>query len=771
MTRFPIAAALLLAFAPSAQAAIPSGPTTRDAYDVWTIGDSYASGEGAPDTDGIYNDDGDVISNQFEDWDTRFGGPPSTAGPNQDSTRCHRSGNTSPSAVATTLLRTEFPDVDVKWTSVACGGASIVQTGKFGGAPPPNKGGILTPYDGAEKMGKRGISADKLVPKVYPPQLEQINTAFNGRVDALLMNLGGNDAGFAELIQQCLNIFVIGDCHTNQSLNAFVDQKLGVLNSRFDRLAAALAGTPQGSDPELEQRPRAVFLTKAPMPLRPSANSVCNGTPAGNYEANLKAAETQWLIDRVVNPLNARFEREATDHGWNIVEGHVNQFVGHAICNLAPANWINQNLQALRKQGELDETEGLPLAVSGGIAHPNREGYAVIGAALRDRMRPVFMDHYTPDSAPATTTSANAAGFSVSFNDSALEPLSSGYWHRVRVQRLTDNGLQELRDLPYGTASTAFALTGRFFVVARACGPLSRNGARGCSPATTSLPVSTFVPARPVDLTADGRAPKGVLFPTAGITVRWKHANANAAHDTRRSIVRLVGGGRTTEHTVQGPFTTTRVNGLRDGERYSITVKACNDGGRCSATLGPVSVTADQGESPLTQPTILDDIAIAVAGVPCLKTPVLFDPSLAVTEDPTPTFAPQCIGEPPVGRLRLASTRGGKVDLRWRTPLSWRALRDVSVQFVGRRGVLATLRFEQNRNRLTLGRRSLAVGRAGVLRSRGVTVRLRKDAVRASGAVVRMRFTVTAPRRTGIAIGARDDSGQQQPLVPAGALR
>ncbi len=103
VTRLLLAAALLLALAPSAQAAIPSGPLVRDAYDVWTIGDSYASGEGAPDVDGVYNDNGDVISGQFEDWDTRFDGPPSTAGLNQDSTRCHRSGSTSPSAVATTL--------------------------------------------------------------------------------------------------------------------------------------------------------------------------------------------------------------------------------------------------------------------------------------------------------------------------------------------------------------------------------------------------------------------------------------------------------------------------------------------------------------------------------------------------------------------------------------------------------------------------------------------------------------------------------------------
>ena len=35
---------------------------------------------------------------------------------------------------------------------------------KFGGNPLPNKGGILTPYDGAEKMIKRRISADQARP-------------------------------------------------------------------------------------------------------------------------------------------------------------------------------------------------------------------------------------------------------------------------------------------------------------------------------------------------------------------------------------------------------------------------------------------------------------------------------------------------------------------------------------------------------------------------------------------------------------------------------
>src|SRR5688572_8646525 len=105
-----LAAVLLAMGAQAAAAEIPQGPSTRDPYEIVTIGDSAAAGEGAPDVDGLYDDDGDLLG-QFEDWDSRFDGPPSVPGPNQDSSRCHRSGNTSPSAVARGLLQAEFPDV------------------------------------------------------------------------------------------------------------------------------------------------------------------------------------------------------------------------------------------------------------------------------------------------------------------------------------------------------------------------------------------------------------------------------------------------------------------------------------------------------------------------------------------------------------------------------------------------------------------------------------------------------------------------------------
>src|SRR4051812_9895808 len=112
--RAAIAAAIALAAsAAPASGAISQGPSQRAPYEVFTIGDSYASGEGAPDVNGDYNDQGHVNSDHYEDWDTRFGGPPSTPGLNQDSTRCHRSGHTSTSAIAVADLQSLFPDLSV----------------------------------------------------------------------------------------------------------------------------------------------------------------------------------------------------------------------------------------------------------------------------------------------------------------------------------------------------------------------------------------------------------------------------------------------------------------------------------------------------------------------------------------------------------------------------------------------------------------------------------------------------------------------------------
>jgi hypothetical protein len=824
MVRWSTAAALSLAvatagaLAPTANAAgIGAGPSQPTPYEVFTIGDSYASGEGAPDSDGVFDDSGSVQSSQFEDWDTRFGGSPAIAGLNQDSTRCHRSGHTSTSAVAVAALQNAFPDLSVDWQSVACSGAAIVESGHLDGSQPANKGGILRGYDGVDNLSKRGIGSDKLSPAVYPSQIGQLNTIISNRpagprrnIDALVMDLGGNDLGFGDIIADCTNILPFkGPCNTDDQVAGFVSQGLHALNpnsgnGRYDRLAASLDGSPLSGtgDPSLNTTPHDTFLTAAPNPLRPTSSTFCDQTPKGGPEEQVTAAESSWVTSHVADPLNTAMRIESTQHDWTFVDSYLPDFVGHAICTAAPNNWINTNLQGLRIEGRLD---GLPpfVNVSAGIVHPNAAGYADMGAKLADAMAPKVVERFTPQVAPDTTITSSAAGFGVVFDDSNLPDIVSGYWHKVRVRKINDDGtVSNLsgsdgnRAFGYTTSAHTYSLTGRYMVTVRACAPLSRDGSVGCSPPTAETPVSTFTPATPTNVSLLSGIGLGVPT-TPSITVNWKYADALAVDDTRTIVVRLKrpGGGKfafsTTTKTIPGPASATVIDNLTDGQSYTVTVQACNDGDRCSDLTDPQSVIASTA-SQFSGVGNFQATLLAKSFPACSTNPVAFDPGTPGgafgISDPFSNFTPTCIGGLPVGRIalrhRLVTVRRGraaKVQIRWRHPRRWRDLREVDVRLADTRGVRATLRFDNHDGRIVLARgtrkrgsASVAVGHAGTLRAGGLTIRLARTALKGSGArghVAALRFSVLTPRSLAIAVGATDESGVVQPPVPAGAIR
>ena len=263
----------------------------------------------------------------------------------------------------------------------------------------------------------------------------------------------------------------------------------------------------------------------------------------------------------------------------------------------------------------------------------------------------------------------------------ALEPLTLRLLAPASaLQRLNDNGTvvnlpnapDGLRELPYGTNSAAYC----------ADRPVLRRRARLRSAVAQRAPrlqpddrlaAGQHVRAgRPVDLTADGKAPKGLFFPSARdhgqLEARERAGGArHAAHD------RPAGRGRHHDraHRARAVHERAGQRACRTARRYTITVRACNDGGRCSATLGPVSETADQGESPLTQPSILQEIEIAVRGRAVLEhagavRPLVRAGHAGLRGPDAEVRSRSCIDEPSVGRLRLASTRGGNIDLRWR---------------------------------------------------------------------------------------------------------
>ena len=428
----------------------------------------------------------------------------------------------------------------------------------------------------------------------------------------------------------------------------------------------------------------------------------------------------------------------------------------------------------------------MPLAVSGGIAHPNRDGYAVIGAALRDRMRagvhgPLHARQRAGDDherdglrvlGGAERSGAGAAELRLLASGPRAAPQRQRH---VNLPNQPTSARPALRDGEHDVRADRPVLRDR----ARVRAAVAQRRRAGCSPTTSSLPVSTFVPAQAGGPDRRRQGAEGACSSrrpasrSAGSTRTRSRRTTRGARSSGWSAaaptIEQIGAG--TVHDGRGS------TACRTARRYSITVRACNDGGRCSATLGPVSETADQGESPLTQPSILQGIEIAVEGVPCLNTPVPFDPSFGPGtpgfEDPTPTSSRvhrrAVRGSAAAWRARAGgtSTCGGAI------PAAGASLRDVTVQFVGRRGVLATLRFDQNRNRLTLlrrgSRRSLTAGRAGRLKVGGITSAARRRGVQRLGPGGRRRADALrghrAARGPGSRSGPSDDSGREQPVV------
>ena len=162
-------------------------PSNKEPYVVFTVGDSYAAGEGAPEVPGNYGDNGHLpFSNpRPEDWDTDF--PNFTSGSTPDprgiaTERCHRSP-LSTSGVAIGYLEADFPDIAVIFNSVACSGASLVAGGRLdrnnpstgNSNPKPHPGGVLRPYSGEDVLQDFNPRPDTTVP--FPAQLNQIDDA------------------------------------------------------------------------------------------------------------------------------------------------------------------------------------------------------------------------------------------------------------------------------------------------------------------------------------------------------------------------------------------------------------------------------------------------------------------------------------------------------------------------------------------------------------------------------------------------------------------
>lgn len=185
----------------------PAVPTaaTLPKFVIAGFGDSYGSGEGAPHKAGTYR-----YFQLVDKWLVDIGksGAIWTPQGTEEDRRCHRSPNSGLNQAALLLREAFRGKVDIDFRNFACSGGAIRSgisaiTGDV--KTDSENGGILTRYDG---MGsEKPLGASSML-----SQVDQANAWANSRqIDAAMVNVGGNDAGFGRMLFLCgVNWYLLG---------------------------------------------------------------------------------------------------------------------------------------------------------------------------------------------------------------------------------------------------------------------------------------------------------------------------------------------------------------------------------------------------------------------------------------------------------------------------------------------------------------------------------------------------------------------------------
>jgi lysophospholipase L1-like esterase len=315
---------------PDGQAAVAeTGVAVKDLLIV-SIGDSFASGQGNPDI------------------------------PKQGSTRakwvdstCHRSEFAGPAQAALSIEQAD-PHTSVTFVSLACSGATI-------------EAGLTGVY---LKNGKS-----------LPPQIDKVKEAVNGRpIDALLISIGGNDIGFADLVAKCI---VQINCSTNNETLAMLKRGLDSLQARYQTLSERLNGL----------QPTKIFITEYPDLARDQDRQSCRHAPLGDLLSGFSRDESEWASEQVIKRgLNERIKAAADAHGWVYVTGIADGFVNHGFC-AGDQRWVRTFRDAKRIQGTDNKCDLFDLGsirsciISSGSVHPNGGGHAWYATRLIEELQ------------------------------------------------------------------------------------------------------------------------------------------------------------------------------------------------------------------------------------------------------------------------------------------------------------------------------------------------------------------------------------------------
>lgn len=328
--------------------------------------------------------------------------------------RCHRSAKSGQALAALEIERAD-PRTSVTLVHLACSGARITS-------------GLLLPDRGAEGPGPGE-------PESLPPQVSEAQRLIGNReVDAVILTIGGNDAGFSDVLQACIATEpchrrptsidpTIGDTTNVVCAGGLLDAFTGPCTSYLTDLvvdpedanaaeifSSALDGRPPSSCAAEDQLSCAslsgrydalqesfaswdglsaerVYLTEYPSVTTDDDGSFCEFEPRSPLRMlpGWSAEESMWAEAVFLSQLNATMFDAASRHGWRYVDGIAADFVTHGYCS--SENWIVRLTESLLMQGADEPFAPDAPARINGTAHPNGAGqraYAArIAAALR----------------------------------------------------------------------------------------------------------------------------------------------------------------------------------------------------------------------------------------------------------------------------------------------------------------------------------------------------------------------------------------------------
>jgi hypothetical protein len=298
-----------------------------DKLTIASVGDSFASGEGAPVQEGASSPtalwtDGD------DDTDTDV--------------PCHRS-KVSGQSLAVKDLKDDHPELAIAFKNVACSGAVIAN---------------LWSTSSADRQSAHG---DVTVPFQFDLVKNWLNTNRYEQLDILLMSIGGNNVGFSDMVFDFL--ILPQDMSTDEELRQVFGEAIGQLPSGYDGL----------NDIIHDQLPvvdtwRGILITGYPDPTRSATGGPCGGINLaygwcwGPVEQTSSQAEYAFVQNTILRQLNDGVRNGAAANGWDFID-----LAGVAprqgLCN-CDGGFFNVIGQSLENQDDIY-----------GMVHPNREGH------------------------------------------------------------------------------------------------------------------------------------------------------------------------------------------------------------------------------------------------------------------------------------------------------------------------------------------------------------------------------------------------------------